>query len=263
MRRNTLVVTLSAVIFTCLGNGCGEDTSVATQDMTIEERFVYNAGKHLTESKRWLIPPDSVVAGGGDGKTANSWGAVAYSYEYGIGPGPSHESIISFNDKLNLSSDPSPELQNDWHDYKKVSEGGFPGGVYPYAAGFCCWCLVWRAANAAGYSVDPMCDADCYATSYQIINPDSPDYDEIKIGDIVAYDFDNDDTFDHVGVISDNSSIYWQDYYSINILGYAEVFWYGASQLELDVFNEENFVDWPYGDWGEYTVRIVRLPKPE
>jgi hypothetical protein len=91
----------------------------------------------------------------------------------------------------------------------------------------------------------------------QLVGPStSTDSDDRKEGDIVAYDFDLDGIYEHVGVLVDMSPTSSDDWKVVSSIGLIEIFKYGAQNRRLHVFGSTNggeFTSW-ISEWENYAT---------
>ncbi|HUV35799.1 MAG TPA: hypothetical protein VMX58_02545, partial [Patescibacteria group bacterium] len=125
---------------------------------------------------------------------------------------------------------------------------------------FICYALTYRAANAAGYNIPKEYEPDDY-TWFNEVPAGS-----VEAGDIVLYDWEDDGSYDHIGIIADVTAGQGVEnelqYPVVNCIGIVEHFQFGAAEKRLGIFGSEayggDFSSWnPL--WEEWDYAIYRL----
>ena len=158
--------------------------------------------------------------------------------------------------RLNLATEVN---QQTYSQYKVEPGAGFPGFQYilsdtehlfptlEFQNGYVCYAFVYRVNIDAGKSetIPENCD-DIVGNK-----PNPPAYQYSNLynfnGDIVAYDWNNDGDFDHVGIIIDNSDQDVKNWRVLSSNGILEHFNYGVSEHRLEVFGAS-----PRGDFSTW-----------
>lgn len=122
----------------------------------------------------------------------------------------------------------------------------FPSPFTPYSntdydelcnCGFICYSFVYAVAKAAGYrlfTTEPV-DVAYFTAFSQIIT-----HSDRKIGDVVLYDFNLDQIYDHVAIITQKNSIKIEDDMVISTLSQHEIFLDGVAEIKLGAFHSVN-----------------------
>lgn len=257
---------------------CSQCPPPSTVDSTGPQEITNQAEKFLYGYPVFFIPPypDDPLA---DPSKKNITTAVAWTPAALTGPLINNqlnfETKTRYIDKLNLATVGG---QTSWNQYQEPSQpngSGFPGyqeydngPQHPgaeYQAGFVCYELVRRAVNDAGY--DSWEGAIFYSgaggLSYDCT--EITDLNSANIGDIVLFDWEDDGTRDHAGIIvekiGDGSNI--KNWKIVSSIGIVEIFEGGANKTRLGVFgtttNGGQFTYWSQA-WNDWTFKVYRVP---
>jgi cell wall-associated NlpC family hydrolase len=237
-------------------------------DSTGEGRIVREAGKFLYGCPSFFIPPytgDPLA----DPTKQNISGAISWTPNPLIGASYDVETKDKYISKLNKAT-----IQNqvNWNQYQQITGSGFPGyedankNQHPdqiYQSGFVCYSLVYSAITDAGLDPwDEMFPGSAGALSYNLT--EITQYNNAMVGDIVLFDWNNDGTRDHAGIIiekiGDGASI--KDWKIISSLGVVEIFEGGVKETRLGVFGTTNggeFIYWNT-NWNNWTFQVYDVP---
>ncbi|MCF6269551.1 MAG: hypothetical protein L3J41_07565 [Melioribacteraceae bacterium] len=169
--------------------------------------------------------------------------------------------------RLNLATEIN---QQTYSQYKVEPGAGFPGFTYElsnteylfptldFQNGYVCYAFVYRVNIDAGKSeaIPEDCDNIVANKTPALESEYSNEYQ--FNGDIVAYDWNNDGIFDHVGIIKDNSDPDVKNWRVLSSNGILEHFHYGVHEHRLEVFGTPprgNFSTWDPG-LQDYTWKI-------
>lgn len=170
----------------------------------------------------------------------NKTGAVGYTYGIQLGDpnNPRIETIEEYRKRLNNAT---VKDQTSYHQYIQQDDSGFPATVEVdnrYMAGYTCFVMVYRIYDDAGYNVtfDPIfygCDRFLLDNNFTPI-----DASEVQVGDVVAYDLENDNVYDHMGIVSyiKNGETDYKDWYVISVFASAEFHEFGARENTIGAY---------------------------
>ncbi len=238
---NWILISSFLLLMLFLFYGCQDNLKYQIpQDNTKNIELVRSARLYLQKcTYSWFIPPSDLVFGGGDGTQLNTSGAFPWADCFLLNDGgTTQETMETCNNKLYWSYNND---QESWYDYSKKSSidgAGWPGGIVngskDHKAGFECFVFVAQALKDAGYDIIPESVQSCdwFAQNYPRIT------DAVQIGDIVLYDFDRDNSYEHVGIISDVTSTDKNYFMVISSEGIVEQFSYGVAERRLGVFGD-------------------------
>ncbi|MBA4311187.1 MAG: hypothetical protein C0417_01015 [Chlorobiaceae bacterium] len=181
------------------------DSSQTNADQTKRQTLVNKVRGYLTDSPKYFIPPATTTfPDWGNGTNTNGSGAIAWTSHAFTNNG-THETKSSFKNRLDKAT-PKELTQTHWNQYMcGNNDAGFPGGPQNTGtsptycdAGMLCYVLVARALEDAGYSINVNYVGSCNFFSTWNDVTSTP-----NIGDIVLYDFNQDASYDHVGIITE------------------------------------------------------------
>jgi len=175
--------------------GC--QRSQVPPDPVKNELLVRKAQLYLSGGPTWFLAPStcSDVIGSSNGYSQNTAGAVAWSIQI--------DDLSSFRQRIYNST---PANQTSWLQYTCVGAQqpcGFPFGscVNSEDAGMVCWSMVLHALRDAGYDVPgPVGGCDYFNSLYSEVTG------VVRIGDLVLHDWNRDGSYDHMGIISGNTT---------------------------------------------------------
>lgn len=245
------------ICFVMIFIGCsnsGPNTGGTGADKKKNITLVSKAKNYISGGPTWFLPAGDCIFGAGNGTTQNLSGAIAYS-QYAI------DDLTTFRNKIINASRPD---QSSWSEYSCVGANnpcGFPFAsclsIYDTDAGIPCFGLVVQALRDAGYNVPSPPDGggiDCnylYSICNVVELPNIP-----RIGDLVLYDWDKDNSYDHVGIITGNTDYTDQKFYLvISVIDLVREFQLGAAERRLGIFE-----DIPNSEGGDsdFNYKIVR-----
>lgn len=229
---------------------------VITNDPSGAVKIARKAEQYLIGCPDFFIPPVE----GTDGTLQNKTGAVAWCPTMIVGNPPNTENKSSYITRLNLAKE---QEQTNWSQYKKIygsPSSGYPGYYYYdnqqqlvlvperiYQAGFICYSLVYNSIIDAGYSPFNQIPLSVNDLLNRLVGPFTTTDDRYE-GDIIAYNWDLDEIYDHVGILVDKSSATANDWKVVSSIGIIEIFKYGAQKRRAHVFGSTNggeFQFWP------------------
>lgn len=212
-------------------------------------RIANEAEKFLYDGPDFFLPPSNVPGPGvfgSDPTEKNQTTAVAWCPTILVGNPLGPETKNGYIARLTLAG---VENQTSWHEYQEEMgnpPSGYPGflweGVtyYPlqtYQTGFVCYSLVYRAILDAGFNPFNILPGSCNSLTNRLVGPNSGDP---QTGDIVAYDFDLDGIYDHLGILVNIAGQNQNDWLVVSSIGLVEIFEYGAKKRRLGVFGTIN-----------------------
>jgi hypothetical protein len=215
--------------------------------------------------KPWFIPNHEHVTGGGDGTLTNA-NAVCWSSKGDNGPPIIvFEIVPSFNTKLKNAYE--GENQTNWDQYSCSGYEpneicGYPQGPTPVdedrIAGVGSCALINSVAIQAGYTcVTRTSDISDYKDFPEVLGSH-----DITVGNVVLYDWEDNGTYDHIGIITVVNYDDWWKCDVISAIDFVEVFNYGVSEQRLNVFGDVSFENWP-SEWDNWEYKVVDLPEPD
>ncbi len=172
----------------------------------------------------------------------NKTGAVAWTSSGVVSCDYHIETKSSYITRLNNATISN---QQSYSEYVKNCSSGFPGikiGSYDdpeakYQAGFVCYVLTHNAYNDAGF---PMVTPIMYWNPKIFLEDNHfrklSEKDIVRVGDIVAYDFNNDNIYDHLGIIVDISANNKRNWKVVSATGLLDVFKCSAVTHRLGIF---------------------------
>lgn len=254
---------LFVVLVTVIIGGCGstnytQDPGNTTEGNYRVQKEIY---KFTKDCPKYFIP-DSAAQTTIPPITSNT-GSVAWTPVGFVGEQLQVDDKETYIKRLNNATITN---QTSYSQYQNVSSAGYPGwvgekywGPAPeYQAGYVCFALVYRAFIDAGYSVTTglTFNSDTFLNNNNFVRVQTND---IKVGDVIAYDWDNNSSYDHLGIITNTSYSTSSDYSVISSIGIVEFFRYGAKETRVGVFNTPSnggaFSWWQYPN---YTAHYYR-----
>lgn len=267
--RIPLYVTLRSMLITLIGliilfGGCDQQQQQPQQGGTGQDEqknltLARKASAYTANVQQWFMPPSSQTDGIGltDGTTMNSAHAVAWAYT-GLTNGGHQETLASFQLRVSHSS---IQNQSSWNEY--LCTGSNPPYGVPFGnlkqcpvAGMVCYVMVAQALLDAGYSldVDKVLSCDDLRSLYSTVDLS---VDIVKVGDIVLYDWNNDGTYEHVGIVTGHTD--YADPKNYNVISCENLytdFQYGAAETTLGFM--DNIPNTQNGVGANYSYIFVR-----
>jgi hypothetical protein len=257
----TIIIAISVQLISCTPTG------YTAADPVKNKQIALACSKYITGNPDYFQPPDQP----GDLPTTKyTDGCVAWTPSIAYGNPPV---IFNIDNYLTRLKNATISQQTSWDQYLRGANCGFPGYVVDpitqnppqeYQAGFVCYAIVYNALKDAGF-------ADSYWGIGTPLNCDAivqaldevTDYNDAKIGDIVAYQWIVGPSVDHIGVITSmngttNPKENWK---VISCIGTSQVFNWGAKPTKLGVFGNQSdgglYTNWP-DIWKNWTFKIYR-----
>lgn len=227
-------------------------TDVPKESDVGNKALVQQARAYLKECPSFFIPTNAEPNKNIDGKMKNSSGAAAWTPSGYVSSPPSIDSKYNYTKRLNMASIPN---QISYDQYIQLSSSGYPGKIQnqiqspnmQYQAGYVCYAFVYTAYkdnNSQIYSPYPSWNSDNFLSENQFIQKTES---EAKNGDVVAFDWDNNNTYDHVGILTDKFGINSKNWGIIHSNGLIDFFNWGVKETRIDVF--ESIAGWQYPDY--------------
>ncbi|MGE5436944.1 MAG: hypothetical protein ACM3O3_06925 [Syntrophothermus sp.] len=248
-------ILLSLLIISCI------PPPPKVSDPSTNAKVAGKAGAYLYGCPDYYYPP----VFNNTGTTKSLHGAVSWNVSIYVGDPQFIDTKGTFINRLNKATD--KEKTNSYNTYVKADGAGFPGYLdgtsqgFPerkYQTGFVCYALLYRAITDAGFSMNVPLSVTDVLNGRAELGPEETAYP----GDIVAYDFDNDNVYDHVGILTEVKGVNKKDWKAISSIGIVEIFQYGAAETRVGVFGDSSvggeFNVWN-PSWNNYTIKIFRL----
>lgn len=245
-----VIISSTACFFISCGGG-----GQTTYDESGPLKIAQEAGKFLYGCPDFFFPPNVY---GSDPYQQNQTSAVAWCPSILVSNPLSVETKNRYIQRLNSATHSN---QQSWYGYLETPGNpptGYPGYYYysgpniifvpelTYQTGFICYGLIYRAIIDAGYNPFNNVPQSVNALTNRLIGPIDPQINPPRVGDIVAYDFDDDGVYEHAGIIVNNTASNEKDWQVVSSIGIIEIFKYGAQKRRLGVFGSTN--------GGEFTV---------
>ncbi|MDI6804628.1 MAG: hypothetical protein QME58_12420 [Bacteroidota bacterium] len=223
--------------------------------------------KYLWGCPEFFIPPRE----GTNGTQKNTVGTVAWTPSSRVGKFSSIENKYNYIQKIQQAS---VDNQTNYSQYLESEGTGFPGYFWrengedkqfphpTYQAGFVCYILVYNGIVGAGinYPIDAPLGVGDLLDRLKLTNATS-----VAVGDVVLYDFDRNNFFDHAGIITDISSGTGgngKDFKVISSIGIVEHFLWGAAEKRVRVFGDKqsggDFNNW-HPDLNNYIYEFFKV----
>jgi hypothetical protein len=264
MKELALIVWILILSLIVIGGSC--EPVAKPFDPAGNIRIADEAGKFLYGGPEFFYPPN--VYWGSDPYEKNQTSAIAWCPTILVGNPLGPETINSYISRLNEAK---VDDQTSWYEYQQIMgnpPSGYPGYLHyengeivydpiqTYQTGFVCYALVYRTIIEAGYNPFNLLPLNCNELTNRLVGPIDPQVDPPKVGDIVAYDFDLDGIYEHVGIIENNSASVKKDWKIVSSFGVIEIFKFSACKTRLGVFGSINggeFTTWEaqWENWEE------------
>ncbi len=250
MKYHRLIAFSFLSYFILVGGSCQQTIKT---DLEGTVKIARQSEQYLLGCPDFFIPPVE----GSSGNLQNQTGAVGWCPTMLVGNQLITEKKSDYITRLNLAK---VENQTNWSQYQQIDgspTSGYPGYYYyngpqtvyvperTYQAGFICYSLVYHSIIDANYSPFNQIPLEVDDLVNRLAGPDTSTINRLE-GDIVAYDWDLDGIYDHVGVLVDKSPSLADDWKVVSSNGIVEIFKYGAQKRRAHVFGTTKGGEFPF-----------------
>lgn len=251
------------VLFSLFFNNCFNNSTVdLSNDETGNKKIVAEAQKYLKGNPKYFIPTGAFPPGEG---TRTNIGPVAWTPSGYVGEDLDVDTREVYLLRLNNAGIIG---QTHYNQYQKKTSAGYPGLYFnymmdpaeEYQAGYVCYAYVFSVYRDAGYpvihpvyfNINTFLQDNGFVRIY-------PETENIKNGDLVAYLWDNDDSYDHIAIVTNTSGFTnVKDYTIISSNGIVDYFKFGVNESKVDAYNKPanggifEWWDWPRNEYHFY-----------